>query len=69
MMWFHDHASGITRLNAYAGLASGYFLIDDVELAMAAQGLPVPGDALVIQDKVFFDPSDLVSISKYICIY
>ncbi|HEX5000229.1 MAG TPA: multicopper oxidase domain-containing protein [Terriglobia bacterium] len=52
-MWFHDHASGITRTNAYAGLASGYFLIDDIELAM---GLPIPGDALVIQDKVFYDP-------------
>ena len=23
MMWYHDHAHGITRLNAYAGIASG----------------------------------------------
>ena len=25
-MWYHDHAVGITRLNAYAGLATGYIL-------------------------------------------
>jgi spore coat protein A len=53
-MWFHDHAVGITRTNAYAGLASGYFLVDDVELGM---GLPIPGDVLVFQDKVLYDPS------------
>ena len=28
IMWYHDHAHGITRLNAYAGLASGYLIID-----------------------------------------
>jgi len=27
-MWYHDHAWGITRTNAYAGIASGYVLID-----------------------------------------
>ena len=63
MMWFHDHAVGITRLNAYAGLASGYFLIDDVELSM---GLPVPGDVLVIQDKIFFDPADDSQYASYV---
>ncbi|SCG72453.1 multicopper oxidase family protein [Micromonospora humi] len=25
-LWFHDHALGLTRLNAYAGLAGGYLL-------------------------------------------
>ncbi len=28
LMWYHDHAVGITRLNAYAGLATGYILTD-----------------------------------------
>jgi spore coat protein A, manganese oxidase len=28
LMWYHDHAHGITRLNAYAGIASGYLIID-----------------------------------------
>ena len=65
MMWFHDHAIGITRLNAYAGLASGYFLIDDVELGMASRGLPLPGDVLAIQDKVFFDPASDAQYASY----
>jgi spore coat protein A len=52
-MWYHDHAVGITRTNAYAGLATGYFILDPVELGL---GLPVPGDILVFQDKVFWDP-------------
>ncbi len=28
LMWYHDHAWGITRLNAYAGIASGYLCVD-----------------------------------------
>src|SRR6266571_2220317 len=28
LMWYHDHAMGITRLNAYIGLASAYVLRD-----------------------------------------
>ncbi|MCL5746309.1 MAG: hypothetical protein M1541_20650, partial [Acidobacteria bacterium] len=52
-MWYHDHAIGLTRTNAYAGLASGYILTDAVE-----QGLGIPAaDHLVIQDKVFWDPA------------
>lgn len=27
-LWYHDHALGITRLNVYAGLASGYLIRD-----------------------------------------
>ena len=51
-LWYHDHALGITRLNVYAGLASGYLIRDQIE---ASLGLPsgefeVP---LVIQDKAF----------------
>ena len=49
MMWYHDHAVGITRLNAYAGLAAGYFLIDGDEAAdVRGRGRgppePDPGD-------------------------
>jgi FtsP/CotA-like multicopper oxidase with cupredoxin domain len=61
-MWFHDHAVGITRTNAYAGLATGYFVIDDTELGM---GLPIPGDILVFQDKVFYDPSQDPNYATY----
>ncbi|MFD2367853.1 multicopper oxidase family protein [Pseudoduganella sp. GCM10020061] len=62
MMWFHDHALGITRLNAYAGLAAPYIITDSYEAALAANNnLPGPLDPrtlhLSFQDKVFVAPS------------
>ncbi len=62
-MWYHDHAMGITRLNAYAGLAAGYFLIDDDETRMFGPHgsvLPdqIPGIPLVLQDKSFKNKPD-----------
>ena len=58
LMWYHDHALGLTRLNAYAGIASGYVIYDDYELSLAANNsLPGPLDPrtfyLVFQDKIF----------------
>ena len=58
LMWYHDHAMGITRLNAYAGIASAYVLTDDYEDALVASAaLPGPLDPrtfyLVFQDKTF----------------
>lgn len=32
LVWYHDHAIGITRLNAYAGIASAYIITDDFEV-------------------------------------
>ena len=63
LMWYHDHAVGITRLNAYAGLAAGYFLIDGDELRMFGSGGKVlsdqvPGIPLVLQDKSFKSVAD-----------
>jgi FtsP/CotA-like multicopper oxidase with cupredoxin domain len=29
VLWYHDHALAITRLNVYAGLADGYMLRDE----------------------------------------
>jgi spore coat protein A len=59
-IWYHDHALGITRLNAYAGLASAYILTDDYEDQLIARGLPGPVDArthyLIFQDKIFVPP-------------
>lgn len=37
MLWYHDHALGITRLNVFAGLVGVYFVRDSVEDA-----LPLP---------------------------
>jgi spore coat protein A, manganese oxidase len=59
LIWYHDHAYSITRLNAYAGLASGYLITDDAEGQLIASGvLPnIPGYPLgiplIIQDKTF----------------
>ena len=47
MMWYHDHAVGITRLNAYAGLAAELpFLIDVDELRMFGSGGAVLPDQI-----------------------
>jgi spore coat protein A, manganese oxidase len=58
MMWYHDHALGTTRVNAYAGLASGFILTDAYETSLAStSSLPGPLDArtmyLIFQDKTF----------------
>jgi spore coat protein A len=58
LAWYHDHAFGITRINAYAGIASAYVIYDDYELSLvAANHLPGPLDPrtvyLVFQDKTF----------------
>ncbi len=60
MMWYHDHAMGITRLNAYAGVASAYFIRDLFEgLMVVTSGLPKFVEnggrelPLIFQDKIF----------------
>lgn len=54
LMFYHDHAYGITRLNVYAGEAAGYLLTDSTEQGLIASGvLPDLGIPLVIQDKTF----------------
>ena len=58
-VWYHDHAFGITRLNAYAGLASAYLMPDDAEAALISAGaIPDVEIPLVIQDKGFV-PSNI----------
>ncbi len=66
LMFYHDHAYGVTRLNVYAGEAAGYLLSDPAEEdALAAATVPgtvgsTPATTdlahiipLVIQDKTF----------------
>jgi FtsP/CotA-like multicopper oxidase with cupredoxin domain len=52
ILWYHDHALGITRLNVMMGLAGLYLLRDDAEMALNLPSgeFEVP---LVIQDKSF----------------
>ncbi|HWP13698.1 MAG TPA: multicopper oxidase domain-containing protein [Ramlibacter sp.] len=63
VLWYHDHALGITRLNAYAGLASAYVMTDSYESLTMTVGYNLPGplDArtkyLVFQDKTFVGPN------------
>jgi spore coat protein A len=54
LMWYHDHALGITRLNAYVGIASAYLLMDEYEQSLVARHL-IPSEQipLIIQDKTF----------------
>jgi len=75
-LWFHDHSMGITRLNAYAGVAAFYLIKDPVvEGAGTLANLPkgrypnpvVPSLQsdefdlpLVIQDKDFTEDGSLV---------
>ena len=64
LVWYHDHAMGITRLNAYAGMAAGYLITDSVLSALQTpDGNPVvPGLdytlPLVLQDKGFKTVAD-----------
>lgn len=63
LLWYHDHAMGLTRVNAYAGLATGYILGDDAEaILVGARILPGLGSGqdipLILQDKTFFDGND-----------
>jgi spore coat protein A len=55
LVWYHDHAIGITRLNAYAGIASAYIITDDFEGGLVSSGLlpDLVGIPLIIQDKGF----------------
>ncbi|MCT2535731.1 multicopper oxidase [Aquibacillus koreensis] len=52
MLWYHDHAMGITRLNNYAGLSGAYIIRDEHE-----KNLNLPTDEyeipLIIQDRSF----------------
>jgi spore coat protein A len=52
MLWYHDHAMGINRLNIFAGLAGAYILRD-----MAEEALRLPKERyeipLVLSDRMF----------------
>ena len=54
LLWYHDHAIGVTRLNVYAGLYGFYLVRDPAEAALIADGV-LPGEAdelpLLIQDR------------------
>jgi spore coat protein A, manganese oxidase len=60
-VWYHDHAYSLTRINAYAGIATAYLITDSAESLLIQSGVlpnfdgyPL-GIPLVIQDKTFWD--------------
>ena len=64
LMFYHDHAMGITRLNVYAGEAAGYLITDPTETALQAAGtIPPMADTipLIIQDKTFVNPATITT--------
>ncbi|MFM2055777.1 MAG: hypothetical protein RLY71_162 [Pseudomonadota bacterium] len=61
LLWYHDHAGGITRLNVMAGMAAAYVLTDPVEQDLITRGIIPGADAtipLVLQEKSFV-PDDI----------
>lgn len=78
LVWYHDHAESITRLNAYAGIATGYVVRDTAEANLVASHVLPPfiessvtgnGEIqewpLVLQEKMF-DAADQL---YYHCYY
>lgn len=72
LMFYHDHALGITRLNVYAGEAAGYLLWDPVEDNLITTGvLPNIGGnyrfgiPLVIQEKTFVPQNIAIQDAKW----
>jgi FtsP/CotA-like multicopper oxidase with cupredoxin domain len=65
LMFYHDHAWGITRLNVYAGEAAGYIVEDDTEKDLVNRKL-IPAAAntipLIIQDKTFVNADAIVDL-------
>lgn len=59
LMFYHDHAWGITRLNVYVGNAAGYLITDPVEQSLVDSGV-IPADQipLVVQDRTFVPQAD-----------
>jgi spore coat protein A len=58
MLWYHDHALGINRLNVFAGLLGVYLLRDEVEdsLNLPSGKYEIP---LVFYDRIFDRESQL----------
>jgi spore coat protein A len=65
LVWYHDHSQGVTRLNAYSGIASAYIIRDLFESNLINRGLPDylehGGNELpiILQDKIFVDPGTI----------
>jgi spore coat protein A len=68
MLWYHDHAMELTRLNNYAGLSGVYLIRDQAEeaLGLPAGHFEVP---LVVQDRTFNQNGSLFYPAKGVTAY
>jgi FtsP/CotA-like multicopper oxidase with cupredoxin domain len=55
LMFYHEHAWGITRLGVYVGQAAGYVVTDESETITLGELLPADTIPLIIQDKTYVD--------------
>jgi FtsP/CotA-like multicopper oxidase with cupredoxin domain len=56
LMFYHDHAWGITRLNVLVGEAAGYLITDQHERKLVGDGvIPAEQIPLIIQDRTFVE--------------
>jgi len=71
MLWYHDHAWGITRINALAGIASAFIIRDPFELslglprieaAVTGAGVSTAEIVIAIQDKIFVNQATIGSL-------
>ncbi len=54
LLFYHDHAFGVTRLNVYLGEAAGFLISDATEQKLVGSGtIPAEQIPLVIQDRTF----------------
>jgi spore coat protein A len=62
-LWYHDHAMGVTRLNAYAGMAGFYIIRDGADTGLVGNPLGLPAGnyevPIAIQDKQFLSDGRL----------
>ncbi|MBL0225460.1 MAG: putative Ig domain-containing protein [Geobacteraceae bacterium] len=62
LMFYHEHAWGITRLNPYVGVAAGYLITDQWEQDLITREILPPfldQIPLIIQDKTFVDATEV----------
>jgi spore coat protein A, manganese oxidase len=75
LIWYHEHAYGLTRINAYGGVASAMVIRDKFEADLVVNhglpeyietsvlgGKPVVELPLVFQDKVFVDSTSIATL-------
>ena len=57
ILWYHDHALGITRLNVYSGMAGFYLMADELDTLDETNAFGFPSGefeiGLAIQDRTF----------------